>query len=186
MLLENESVPDDTRVLLEAVALVDAGYEVTVVCPTGSRTRAYELVDGVHVYRYPKPFEFGGFLGYVYEYGYSLVMAYVYVGYILLRHGFDAIHVHTPPDVNALVAVTCKLLGKHFVFDHHDLSPELYQAQRAGHGNPWIHRILLWFERLACRQADRLISTNETQKHVQINRGGADPQRCLRGSQWSQ
>ncbi len=178
MILENQSYPDDCRVLLEARALKVAGYEMTVICPTGMCRTKYQCIDGVHVYRYPQPPELGGFVGYVVEYAYSMAMAFCYAWYVLFRRGFDAIHIHTPPDMNVLIAICFQLLGKRFVLDHHDLSPELYQAQRAGRGSAAVERVLLWFERLACRRANQLISTNESQRRIQTGRGGADPQRC--------
>ena len=178
MLLENESFPDDTRVLMEAESLDHAGFDVTVICPTGESSRKLDRVGRIRVYRYPKPLEMGGFIGYVTEYVYSMFMALVYSLWILVRHGFDAVHVHVPPDMNALVAIFYKCLGKRFVLDMHDLSPELYQAQRGGDGNRLVFRTLLWFERLACRWADRLISTNETQRVVQTNRCGAKSDHC--------
>ncbi|MGE0376065.1 MAG: glycosyltransferase family 4 protein [Planctomycetaceae bacterium] len=178
MLLENESYPDDTRVGLEARSLQGAGYEVTVICPTGDRRTKHEVIDGVRIYRYPRPWAIGGFVGYFLEYAYSMAVAFVVSLFVLLRHGFDAVHVHAPPDMNALIARCYQLLGKRFVLDLHDLSPELYQAQRNGRGNRTVHRALLWFERFACRSADRLIATNESQRNVQIHRAGVDPGRC--------
>ena len=178
MLLENESFPDDTRVLLEATALVDAGFAVTVVCPTGKRTGKSETIEDVRVYRYPKPWAMTGLIGYVAEYAYSMLMGFLYAWFVLLRHGFDTIHIHAPPDMNALVAIAFKLLGKHYVLDMHDLSPELYQAQRDGNGSRVVERALRWFERLACRQADRLIATNETQRRVQVQRCGVRDEHC--------
>lgn len=178
MLLENESVPDDCRVLLEAEALIAAGYAVTVICPTGDSKKKIDQIGEIRVYRYPQPLEIGGVLGYVLEYGYSLVAAFVLSWFVLLRHGFDAVHVHTPPDLMGLVAIFFQFLGKRFVFDHHDLSPELYLAQKPGRDEGIVYRSLRFFERLSCRRADRLIATNDSQRGVQIDRCGVDPQRC--------
>ncbi|WP_417747620.1 glycosyltransferase family 4 protein [Rosistilla oblonga] len=178
MLLENESVPDDCRVLLEAEALIDAGYAVTIICPTGEVTKKVDRIGEIRVYRYPQAWEMSGVLGYLLEYGYSLVAAFVLSWFVLLRHGFDAVHVHTPPDLMGLVAIFFKLLGKRFVFDHHDLSPELYLAQKPGRGEGTVYRALRFFERLSCRKADRLIATNDTQRSIQIDRCGADPEAC--------
>lgn len=178
MLLENESYPDDSRVMLEAKALTAAGFEVTVICPTGLEKASTAHIDGVRVYRYPKPYESDYFLAYVWEYGYSLVLQFIISIYVLLRHGFDAVHVHTPPDMTAMIAIFYQLLGKKFVFDLHDLSPELYLARKDSDEPNIVHRVLLFFERLACRRANRLIATNETQKKVQIDRCGAKPEHC--------
>lgn len=178
MLLENEGYPDDTRVALEATTLRAAGYDVTVICPTGERTRKAERVDGVRVYRYPKPWEVQGFIGYVLEYSYSMLAASIVSFYVLMRHGFDVVHIHAPPDMNGVIGAFYKLLRKRFVLDQHDLSPELYQAQKAGKGSFAVHRALMGFERFACRWADRVIVTNQTQRSVQIKRSGVRPCRC--------
>ena len=178
MLLENESMPDDNRVLLEAESLIEAGYRVSVICPTGKHKSRFEVLDEVRIYRYPKPFELGGFLGYVWEYGYSLSMMFIISFYLWIRRGFDVVHVHTPPDMTALIAIFYQFFGKKFVFDLHDLSPELYLA-RGGKDKPnTVYRVLRFFERLACRRADRLIATNETQRGVQVGRCNANPDHC--------
>lgn len=178
MLLENESFPDDNRVFLEASTLTDAGFEVTVICPTGQSKKGAEVVHGVRVYRYPRPFEINGLVGYLWEYGYSLSMQFLFTMLVLFRHGFDAVHVHTPPDMTAVIAIFYQLFGKRFVFDHHDLSPELYLARRGDDRPNIVYRALRFFERLACRRADRLIATNLTQQNVQIERCGANADHC--------
>lgn len=179
MLLENESYPADSRVLLQAQSLVGAGYRVSVICPTDEHsTRRSETIDQVRVFRYPKPPHIDGLIGYVFEYGYSILMQFLISLYVFLRHGFDAIHMHTPPDMNAIIPAFYKLFGKKFVYDLHDLSPELYQAQRNGEGNKLLHALLLRFERFASRTANVLIATNETQRDVQIKRCGANPSKC--------
>ncbi len=178
MLLENDSYPDDTRVVLEAETLHKAGYNVTVICPTGQSKQKVELVEGVRVYRYPQPWQVRGFVGYVLEYSYSMLAAGIISFYVLLRHGFDVVHIHAPPDMNGLIGAFYKLLRKQIVLDQHDLSPELYQVQKAGQGSQMVHRALLWFERFACRWADRVIVTNQTQRDVQIERSGVRPSHC--------
>ena len=174
MLLENAGFPDDCRVAREADALVEAGYSVRIICPTDEYTsRRYELVAGVHTYRYPRPPEWGGVIGYLVEYGYSLTMAMLYSAYIFVRHGFDTLHVHCPPDMYVLIGYMYRVFGVHYVMDHHDLSPELYQAQTGG-GNPLVLRILRWFERRSCRLAKQIITTNRTQQQTNVERSGID------------
>lgn len=179
MLLENESYPEDCRVLLQAESLVAAGYDVSVICPTDKNfKRKMETLGRVRVFRYPAPIHINGLIGYAVEYGYSILMQFLISLYVCVRYGFDAIHMHTPPDMNAVIPATYKLLGKKFVYDLHDLSPELYQAQRDGQGNRFVHQLLLKFEKFACRTANVLLATNESQQDVQIQRCGADPSNC--------
>ena len=178
MILENGCFPQDTRVFQEAIALCEAGYQTTVICPTGKSRSLYELVEEVHVYRYPRPPEWNGLLGYLFEYSYSLIMAFLFSLWVLIRSGFDAVHVHCPPDLNSMLAIFFKLLGKKFVVDLHDLSPELYQAQKVGNASRILVNALRFFERLASRNADALIATNESQHSIQIKRCGANERRC--------
>ena len=178
MLLENAGIPEDHRVVREAKALMELGCEITIICPTVGRQPWYESVGGIHVYRFPNSFSPSGLLGYVWEYGYSLTMFSLLACWVCLRRGFDVVHVHTPPDLTALVAIAFQVIGKRFVFDHHDLSPELYLARRGDETPNFLYRLLRFFERIACRRADRLIATNQTQQQVQIARAGAQPAHC--------
>ncbi len=178
MLLENGGYPGDTRVLLEAEALFRAGFDVTIICPTDKSVKWAETIGGICVYRFPRTFSPTGFLGYVWEYGYSIIAMFLISIFVFLRRGFDVVHVHTPPDMTAVIAIFYQLFGKKFVFDHHDLSPELYLARRGDDRPNGVYKVLRFFERLACRRADRLIATNATQQSIQRQRCGAKAEHC--------
>lgn len=171
MLLENNAYPQDGRVRREADSLQRAGYQVTVICPAAPGQKRSEIMGGVRVYRYPAPSERDGLLGYVIEYAYSMLVAAILTLFVFVRHGFDAIHAHNPPDTFAVVAAPYKLFGKRFVFDHHDLSPEMYDARFGTAANPKVHKVLLGFEWLTFRLADHVISTNESYREVALGRG---------------
>ena len=177
MLLENNPYPRDARVRQEAKALVAAGYEVTVICPQGKNQGWHETIDGVRAYRYPLPSQGDGLLGYLWEYGYSLLATFCLSLLVFFRHGFDIIHAHNPPDIMVLVALIYKPLGKKFIFDHHDLAPEMYYARFGGEGNPAVHRALVAFEQLSCKVADHLIATNNSYKAMAMQRSGIPAER---------
>lgn len=172
MLLENNPYPQDGRVRREAMALVMAGYAVTVIAPGAKGQRLQERVDGVRVCRYRTPPESDGALGYVLEYGYALVAAVVLSVMVYVRWGFAIIHAHNPPDIYVLVAALFKPFGVRFVFDHHDLSPEMYQARFGKSSRRMVHRALLFFERLTFQSADHVISTNDSYAAIASERGG--------------
>jgi len=172
MLLENNPYPQDGRVRREANALTSAGYQVSVICPAANGQPHREIVDGVHVYRYPAPPERDGILGYLLEYGYAMIATFFISLLVFLRKGFDVIHAHNPPDTFALVAGWYKLFGKRFVFDHHDLSPEMYYARFKLDGKPLVYNSLVFFEKLTFRLADHVIATNQSYKAVAMTRGG--------------
>jgi glycosyltransferase involved in cell wall biosynthesis len=177
MLLENCPFPQDGRVRREALALTEAGYEVAVISQRGEGQGGYENYRGIHVYRYPAPPTGRGLWGYVSEYGYSMLAALVLSFYVLLRHGFDVIHSHNPPDFFVAIAMLYKPFGKKYVYDHHDLAPDMYVALYGDQGRPLLHRLLLFFERLSLRQATHVIATNQSYKRVDMERGGVPAER---------
>lgn len=172
MLLENLPYPQDHRVRPEAIALTSEGYRVSIICPTSPGQSSRETVDGVHVYRYAAPTPANSFLGYLWEYGYSMLATFALSLLIFWREGFDVIHAHNPPDTFVFIACFYKLFGKRFIFDHHDLSPEMYCARFSGGGNLLVHRVLLFLEKFTCRIADHVIATNESYKKIEMERDG--------------
>ena len=174
IIVENLPVPFDRRVWQEATTLRAAGYEVSIISPKrDGYTRSYECLNGVHIYRHPLPFEADGALGYAAEYVTALFWEFVLAVRIAATRGFDVIHACNPPDLIFLVALPFKLLGKRFVFDHHDINPELYEAKFNKRG--LFYRTLCWLERLTYRTADRAIATNESYRRIAIERGRKSP-----------
>ncbi len=171
MLLENCSYPQDGRVRHEATTLLAAGYEVSVICPATRGQVRHEIVDGVNVYRFPALMANGGLLSYVWEYTFSVTAMFVFSLVVFIRDGFDVVHAHNPPDILALIAACYKVLGKRFVYDQHDLCPEIYQARFADHAYPIVQSILLGFEKISYRLSDHVIATNESYRTIGVERG---------------
>lgn len=177
MLLENLPFPQDLRVRHEAYALTSAGYRVTVICPSGKGQPSREIINGVTVYRYPAPPPAQGLLSYLWEYAYSMATSFWLSLAVFFRRGFDAIHAHNPPDTFVFIAMFYKMFGKRFVYDHHDLSPEMYMARFHGKGKPLVYRALVELEKLSCRLADHVIVTNESYKKVAMDRARVPEER---------
>ncbi|HEY9035102.1 MAG TPA: glycosyltransferase family 4 protein [Pseudomonadales bacterium] len=171
IIVENLPVPFDRRVWQEATTLKAAGYGVSIICPTGKGCEArYECLEGIHVYRHSLPIEADGALGYLLEYGWALLSEWWLALKVWRRHGFDAIHACNPPDLIFLVGLFFRLFGKRFLFDHHDLNPELYEAKFNRRDFFW--RLMCLFERWTFRLADVSIATNQSYRQVAIERGG--------------
>lgn len=177
MLVENNPYPQDPRVRRESRALAEAGYRISVIAPARKGQPLHDVIAGVQVYRYPAPPSGGGLLGYLWEYGYSMAATLLLSLAVLWRGGFDVIHAANPPDTFVFVAAIYKLLGKRFVYDHHDLAPEMYGARLGGKGNPLVYRALVLLERLSCRLADHVIATNESYRAMEMERGGVPRER---------
>jgi glycosyltransferase involved in cell wall biosynthesis len=169
--VENLPVPFDRRVWQEASALREAGMTVSVICPKGKGYEASEEeIGGIHIYRHPLPVGVSGSLGYLCEYSAALFWEIVLSVKVLRRHGVDLIHACNPPDLIFIVAAIYKaLFGTKFLFDQHDLSPELYEVKFGGRG--LFHKLLRGLERCTFRLADASLATNETFKEIAVTRG---------------
>jgi glycosyltransferase involved in cell wall biosynthesis len=170
ILVENTSVPTDPRVWPECQSLARAGWDVTVVGPRGrQRDRERQVtIDGIRVHRFDLEPSGGSAGGYVREYGTALTRIAMRARALEREHRFDVVQACTPPDL-LLLAVLPWRRRCAFVLDHHDLSPELYEARYARRGG--VHRMLLAAERVGFALADVVISTNESFRRVAIERG---------------
>ena len=176
IIVENLPLPFDRRVWQEANTLKDDGYEVSIICPIGKGYEArFETINGIDIHRHSLPLEAHGASGYLLEYGAALFHEMRLALKVAFGKGFDAIHACNPPDLIFLVAAPFKWFGgKHFLFDHHDINPELYEAKFDGRRD-FFYKLMLFFERRTFRAAKVVISTNESYKRIAIDRGGKDP-----------
>lgn len=170
IIVENLSVPFDRRVWQEAQSLRAAGYKVSVICPVGRTYKVRsEQLEGISIFRHPSPIEARGPLGYVLEYANAIFWQTLLTWQIFLTRGFDIIQGCNPPDNIFLVALPFKLLGKKYIFDQHDISPEVFEAKFGRRGI--LHRILLFLEWCSFRAADVVLVTNKSFRKIAEDRG---------------
>lgn len=176
IVVENLPVPLDRRVWLEATTLTQAGYHVSVICPTGRGwDKEYEEIEGVHIYRYPEPPEaHSGARAYAVEYGLALKHMFRLAKVVKREQGFDVIHGCNPPDLIWLLALRYKASGVKYLFDHHDVCPELFEAKFGRKG--FLYNVMLWWERMTFATAKVSIATNESFRQIAIRRGKMAPE----------
>jgi glycosyltransferase involved in cell wall biosynthesis len=175
IIVENLPVPFDRRVWQEARTLHAAGAEVSVICPmAGEWTAPYEVIDGIHIYRHPLDADGGGARAYLREYAQALYWQTRLAWRVWRERGFDTIQGCNPPDLVFLVAAPFRLIGKRYIFDHHDLNPELYEAKFGKRGFFW--RALRLVERLNFASASVVISTNDSYRRIALERGRKRPE----------
>lgn len=171
IIVENQPVPRDVRVWNEARSLRDSGFEVTVLCPKGKGfEEGFQLLDGIHIYRHPMPREGDSAFGHLVEYGCALFWEFFYSLWIYFRRGFDVIQGCNPPDNIFLVALPFKLLGVKYIFDHHDVCPELFISKYKRMGI--FYKIQTWLEKATFRCSDVVMSTNSSYQGIALSRGG--------------
>jgi glycosyltransferase involved in cell wall biosynthesis len=178
IIVENLPCPFDRRVWQEARTLSAAGYGVAIICPKGKGfEKSFEEIEGVAIYRHRQPFEASGPLGYFAEYTWALIAEFALSLCVLADRGFDAVHACNPPDMIFLIGGFYKLFGKRFLFDHHDINPELYEAKFQR--RDVFYRLMLLLERLTFRTADVCVATNESYRRIAIERGRRAPEKVF-------
>lgn len=178
IIVENLPSPFDRRVWQEATTLQQSGYLVSIICPTGKGYESkYECIEGIHIYRHNLPLEAEGALGYLIEYSVALFWEFVLAWKVLLTRGFDVIHACNPPDNIFIIGFFFKLLGKKFLFDHHDINPELYEAKFRR--RDFFYKLMRAWEYLTFKTANVSIATNESYRKIAIERGGMPPDRIF-------
>ncbi len=172
MLVENLPVPADSRVWAEATTLRDQGFQVSIICPKGSSRyrESYICIDNIHIYRYQLPAAVNKFASYIGEYGIALLMTFCLSLIVLARHGFDVIHAANPPDLFFIIGLFYRLLGKKFVFDQHDLAPELFQVKFNARLK-FLYKLQCFLAWCSYRTANLVIVTNSSQRRIAIERG---------------
>ena len=176
IVVENLPVPLDRRVWQQATTLVEAGYKVTVICPQGRGWNLdFEIIEGVHIHRYPAPPEaHEGAIAYAREYGHALWHWFGLARRIWRDRGFDVIQGCNPPDLIFLLALWYRLRGVRYIFDHHDVCPELYEAKFGRRDHMW--RLMLLLERATFACASVSIATNESFRAIALSRGRMRPE----------
>lgn len=175
IVVQNLPVPLDRRVWLECRALKAAGYEVSVICPQGPGDPAYEELEGVHLYKYAPPRQATGLAGYAREFAYCWVRTALLSLKVRRRRRFHALQACNPPDTYWALARLWRPFGVRFVFDHHDLNPEVFRSRFGEPATPAARlqlRALLWLERRTFKAAHRVISTNASYQNIAVERGG--------------
>ena len=176
ILVENLPVPLDRRVWLESLALENAGYKVSVIspCPAHELATPFRVLENIHLYRYPMPAPTRGRLSFFREFSYCLWQTDRLLKRIWREDPFDVIQTCNPPDMFWLIARHYKKKGCRFVFDQHDLCPELYESKFKR--RDILHRGLCWMERMQYDTAEAVIATNDSYREIAITRGRKRPE----------
>lgn len=175
IIIQNLPVPLDRRVWLECGALREAGYRVSVVCPMGHGDPRYQVLDGVEIYKYRPYPPTTKLTGFVAEHIYAFAMTSWLTLKVWRRARFDVLQACNPADIFWPLATVFRVIGgTQFVFDQHDLCPELYESRFPDQSRLpyWVLRLL---ERCTYGAADHVIATNGSYRATALTRGRIRP-----------
>jgi len=171
-LVENMSVPADTRVWSECLAVKAAGFDVVVIGPKGRArdTEAFVVLDGVTIHRFRLSSSGGGIGGHLTEYLLALWHIRRLAGRVARDQPISVVHAANPPDFLLLAVRFLRRRGASFVFDQHDLVPELYEA-RFGNRLRILRTLSRLMERFSYSLADVVIVPNDSYRRIALMRG---------------
>jgi len=179
IVVQNLPVPLDRRVWMECLALRAAGVGVSVICPKGPGDPWRHTIEGVRIYKYPPPPPAQGVLGYAFEFGYCWLMTALLSVLVAVKDGFTVLQACNPPDTYWALALLYRPFGKKFVYDQHDLNPEVFLSRfgtPSGRAGKFQLGIIRWLEAMTYRFAHRVISTNESYRQIALTRGRRRPE----------
>jgi len=176
IVVQNLSVPLDRRVWSECQTLVQGGHQVSTLSPRDEGQSAHRTLEGVRIHTYRPPRPRSGVVGYIAEFLYCWLRTAALSLLVAREEGFDVLQACNPPDTYWLLGRLYRLIaGKRFVYDQHDLCPEVYEARFGKRGV--LYRGLLLLERATYASADHVISTNESYREIAMTRGGLPRER---------
>lgn len=176
-IVENNAVPTDIRVWREAKTAQSSGYCVTIISPKNKKyPRSYEVREGITIYRHPTFYLKSGIFNQVIEYCNAILWELILCFYIFVNNRFDIVHGANPPDHIFIFAILFRIFGVKYIFDHHDLAPELYACKFKSRGRS-VFRILRIMEKMSCKTSNAIISTNDSYKRHVIETHRVDPKK---------
>lgn len=169
-LVQNLPVPQDRRIMMEARALKDNGYAVSIISPRKPEQKKFEIEGGIQMYRYLMAPKSQGYLSYLWEYAYSFTLTFYLTWKIFLTRGFSIIHSANPPDFFFLIALFFKPFGVKFVYDQHDLMPEMLLCRFGKTKEHFLYKILLFMEQMSYRACDIHLATCQSGQKKTLSR----------------
>lgn len=174
--IEDGSFTYDNRVIREANALIDNGWDITVTSPKYADDLFHKKInDDLRVYYYPKPY-FESVISHIIEDSVTLFLGSLLTLWAYIRHGFSVFHACNPMDILWMVALPYKFIGKKFIFDEHDLCIELCLSRGSVKKGSLVYKLLAFLEKYFYKFADAVLATNESYKEIAIKRGGKRPE----------
>lgn len=171
VLVQNLSVPMDRRVWQECTEATAAGWRVSVVCPRHDEDLEAETLEGVDIHRYTPPREGNGPIGFALEFAVAILRMLRLVVKIARKDRVDVVQACNPPDTMFLIAAVLRVWQRtRFVYDQHDLCPEIFLS-RGGTSGALLHRILDILERCTFRLADVVVFPNESYRRRALDLG---------------
>lgn len=178
--IEDGSFTFDNRVKREASALVYDGWYIIVICPKYKGDNFFKREnDRLRILYFPK-YNANSIIGHMLEHIMSLILGSFYVLFAFVRYGpFKIFHACNPTDFLWLIYLPYRAIGVKYIFDQHDLCPELYLSRPGTKETSKFYKSLIWHERQSYKLASSIITTNQSYKKIAVNRGGVNEKKIF-------
>jgi len=166
-------VPGDPRIRRQSDALVDAGYEVDIICLRGPDEAPEDRDGPLRIVRLPVSRRFVGFAGHIAEYLAFTAMAAWRLARGHRRRQYDLVQVATVPDFLSFAAIPEKLGNVPLLLDLHEDMPEFFRDRFAAPLLRPLLPLVTAATRASAAVADELITVHEPLRQLSIARGVA-------------
>jgi len=152
----------DTRVMQYATALAERGESVDVIALRKDGTAAFEVIEGVNVYRIQdRKINEQSRFDYLFRIIRFLLASAFFLTKKHLSSPYRVIHVHSVPDFLVFAALVPKLRGARVILDIHDILPEFYASKFNIGSKSLMFKIMVVVEKLSVAFADHVIIAND-------------------------
>lgn len=163
--------PQDVRPRREAEALINAGYEVDMICLKLPDQNKFEETCGVNTYRVNLSKSRSSRRKYIFLYASFFIRSFFLLNRLFIKNRYAVIHVHNMPDFLVFLSMIPKIFGAKVILDLHDPTPEMLMTKFAEERDSRLTKILKWQEKVSIRFAHKIITTNKSFLDKFISRG---------------
>lgn len=158
--------PEEAHVRKNVDALLDAGYDVDVVCLREKGAPARGKYRNANIRRLPLMHKRAGKLRYLFEYGAFALMTAITLALRSIFRRYDTVEVYNIPDTLVFATLPARIRGSRIVFYMFELMPEQVRDEFEMSDSSPLIRILRWVERRAVHFAHRVIVVGPYDKEL--------------------
>jgi glycosyltransferase involved in cell wall biosynthesis len=171
-IIRRKSYEQQRNLQRDVAALVEAGYQVDVICFGLKGQQKFEVVGGVNIYRIILPYVRGNTFLVIYGYFIFFLLSFFKLSWLTAKKHYDVVEVDTMPDFLVFITFFSRLLGSKVILYMFEDMPTLFMSSYKVGPKHLGTRLLRFFEEWSAKYADRVIvSDGQHYKRTLESRG---------------